>query len=1424
MATRAAEWERALREADNGKEPLRDVFIRLFLEADARLAGVEGTASSVAALQVLMTQDANTLINAVVTPLLAQIGAAADMGVLFSATSVTETAIGTGVKTFTIPVGMRIAFAPAAQLAIVAADDPAKAMWARKLGYDKDTGLLTVDVYSTQGTGLVSSWSITAGIAASMAAHVAVAATGLVPLGNLQGALSAISTALANDPAFGTGVLAALAARYTKTEADALIAGRQAATAASQLLAGLTPAGDRLPYFTAGDGAALTPLSGFWRSVLGAADDGAARTLLKAASAHNPRITGNLRFGTRTPIDALFNTTVAGNRRVFTYDTRTDTDGGNWRSRFHKNIAYMAPVSPLRGERRDFPLQLSLVAPSPGRVLYFFDNETIGADGQPTFWASQQFSFASSSDVNDVCALNGFVCIASSNGLGLIDLIGDAARLYSSAGALNFVGMGRGSYFDFSTLGNEPAKAIVSSNVKGVAMRAIPGSPYLAEGLLTPTIVTATTAGVSVLLPNGSVVDITRAGGYVAVSFDSDTRIRLVTPEGDIEFGPVPTVDVANTAWREHFIPAGSFGATAVAADCAATPRGLLRRLPKEGDHANGLLSITGPTFHTGFMPPNVRRALIMDNVAGSLPAQNVLDDPCTSTTGWTLGAGWSHDAANGEFDHTPGNTAPNDRVLTGLTVGRRYRVRILVANRSAGSLAAALQTAGDEAGALSVAANGEFIVGFTAAATTDTLRFAPTSDFNGSIQDVRVDASIADRGPVGRDALIAGTVTATQSLTAAGEIAYLRAWSASNYLHDTYTADLDFAGDFCVAVQAVSGTASRVMVQRASAATSGARWEFRQETANAFVFEISDGTNSASVTIAGYPTEFHHLVAVRRGTVIELWNDGELKASANASAVGSLANPSAVIRYGCRVDGSLNMATSFLKGVIIAESAPTAAQIKAMADALLPTFRPNALCTLGGTVQAVADVAFDPITQQIAVACEGVSIFKDHVRSARYTAGETALGNNAVTDVALSGATLLATSPAGVHCYRSEQAATMVESVGIGGAVVGHTHPLATTSLPGFLSPADKAKLDGLNKTSVGLGNVDNTADLAKPVSTAQAAAIAAAVRIRPNVPQRNYLAGATWLSSTSAADNSWSGLCWAPELGLFVSVGASGTGNRVMTSPDGITWTARTSAADNNWRSVCWSAELGLLVAVADTGTGDRVMTSPDGVTWTIRTSAADNPWASVCWSPQRGLFVAVAGSGTNRAMTSPDGINWTARLTPGVAYRRVIWAAELGLFVASAGTGTGNRISTSPEGLTWTARTSAADNDWRGLAWSPQLGLLVATAVSGTGNRVMTSPDAITWTARTSAADNSWTFVEWAPQIGLFVAIASAGVGTGDRVMTSPDGITWTIRTSATDNAWQVVRWSPELGLFCAVANSGTGNRAMTSVSAFKYPYRS
>ena len=300
------------------------------------------------------------------------------------------------------------------------------------------------------------------------------------------------------------------------------------------------------------------------------------------------------------------------------------------------------------------------------------------------------------------------------------------------------------------------------------------------------------------------------------------------------------------------------------------------------------------------------------------------------------------------------------------------------------------------------------------------------------------------------------------------------------------------------------------------------------------------------------------------------------------------------------------------------------------------------------------------------------------------------------------------------------------------------------------------------------------------------------------------------TWTTRAIPASNDWLGLCWSPELGIFCAVSFSGSGNRVMTSPDGIIWTTRSYPVENSWTAVCWSPELNILCAVGGTSTGNGVMTSPDGVTWTSRASAANNSWERVVWAPELGIFCAISWNGTgNRVMTSPDGITWTTRSTSGIdnAWSGLCWAPELGLFCAVAGSGTaGTFVMTSSDGITWTTRASTGDNGWRGVCWSPELNLFCAAGESGTGSRIMTSPDGITWTARPCVA-NTWRLPCWSPELGLFCVIGITG--TGNRVMTSEDGIIWTTRASAADNNWYSISWSSELGIFCclpSVAASG------------------
>jgi hypothetical protein len=342
-------------------------------------------------------------------------------------------------------------------------------------------------------------------------------------------------------------------------------------------------------------------------------------------------------------------------------------------------------------------------------------------------------------------------------------------------------------------------------------------------------------------------------------------------------------------------------------------------------------------------------------------------------------------------------------------------------------------------------------------------------------------------------------------------------------------------------------------------------------------------------------------------------------------------------------------------------------------------------------------------------------------------------------------------------------------------------------------------------------------------------------------------------WKNRTSAANIDWNSIVYVN--GLFVAVAGSGTGNRIMTSPDGITWTSITSPADNEWLSVTYGN--GLFVATAISGSDARVMTSSDGITWTTRSASLVytsgvtvdlyegtnfNTFRSTTISPNvnfNATFDTASGGdgntfsirATGQIQAYTTGTNtFKARSDDGVR----VWingSQVLNKWIDRAPTTDTFTVSNLIQGNWYdftleyyerlqgeiiqlldansnvlTSLRTLVYGSWISVTYGN--GLFVAVSVTGTGNRVMTSSDGITWTSRISAADNDWQSVTYGN--GLFVAVSNTG--TGNRVMTSSDGITWTTRTSSADNTWQSVTYGN--GLFVAVSSSGTGNRVMTS----------
>jgi len=336
------------------------------------------------------------------------------------------------------------------------------------------------------------------------------------------------------------------------------------------------------------------------------------------------------------------------------------------------------------------------------------------------------------------------------------------------------------------------------------------------------------------------------------------------------------------------------------------------------------------------------------------------------------------------------------------------------------------------------------------------------------------------------------------------------------------------------------------------------------------------------------------------------------------------------------------------------------------------------------------------------------------------------------------------------ISCSRSIKDNDLI----IGTGVLSNVNIKADTGTPPYpalrynsVSSKWESSNDGTTYSEIGGGGAGSC--LIKDVFPAEAALSLMTARVTPTT-------------------NVWYSVAYGN--GLFVAVSQSGTGNRVMTSPDGTTWTIRTSPQDNQWNSVVYGN--GLFVAVASTGT-NRVMTSPDGITWTLRNAAAANNWWSVTYG--NGLFVAVAQSGsTNRVMTSPDGINWTSR--------------------------------TSPDGINWTQRTQPVTTANNSVAYGN--GLFVAVGPS----KLITSPDGINWTSRTVTA-NSWTSVTYGN--GAFAAVSQSG--TGNRLVISTNGIEWNTRTSTSDSAWYSITFGN--GMFVAVSNNSS-NRAVMSTPVVIY----
>lgn len=309
---------------------------------------------------------------------------------------------------------------------------------------------------------------------------------------------------------------------------------------------------------------------------------------------------------------------------------------------------------------------------------------------------------------------------------------------------------------------------------------------------------------------------------------------------------------------------------------------------------------------------------------------------------------------------------------------------------------------------------------------------------------------------------------------------------------------------------------------------------------------------------------------------------------------------------------------------------------------------------------------------------------------------------------------------------------------------------------------------------------------------------------------PSRYYgrLLVSEWTVQVAPETNSWTNICWSPELGIFVATALSGT-NRIAVSNNGITWTVHPTPEANSWRAVAWGPGVGpgvgRFVAVAASGT-NRIITSENGTTWSNVVGAPVGFFTNLNYL--NGNYIILLGGSV---YTSPDGLTWS--LSTNIAagdWRNSTYSPSLDLYI---GVGiVSNAVTKSTNGVDWSVVTVAPEisgSSWWDICWSPELGLFCAVgterAPTPFESNIITSPDGDNWTYYAVSLPSGLTGVSWSPLLGLFVA-----VGT-DFVVSSPDGINWTVR-SVPAGGWNSIAWSEELAMFCSVAES-TANFLIT-----------
>ena len=233
-----------------------------------------------------------------------------------------------------------------------------------------------------------------------------------------------------------------------------------------------------------------------------------------------------------------------------------------------------------------------------------------------------------------------------------------------------------------------------------------------------------------------------------------------------------------------------------------------------------------------------------------------------------------------------------------------------------------------------------------------------------------------------------------------------------------------------------------------------------------------------------------------------------------------------------------------------------------------------------------------------------------------------------------------------------------------------------AIDSKANLASPEFTGTVTGITSSMVGLGNVDNTSDANKPVSTAQQTALDSKANLAS--PAFTGIVNSQSISvtaSTVSTNTSTGALLVSGGAGIggnvsiggniFLNEGNSIYVNGIVLSTGGGTNTSVASSAASLSKNTTYNMVL---------ATNLGFFSSTNTINWSLNNSTVMSGIAPTCVAWNGATWLAMANSGTNTVATSLDGITWIGKGTPipivatnGVGSRSIAYSPTLGYWLS-------------------------------------------------------------------------------------------------------------------------------------------------------------